>query len=1061
MKKILFLACAFISALIVNAEPICISVKVPDAWVKNGNVSIVEENYIEGDAFPMTYVGDNWYQYTFSEDIQTATIRFYNIDIYGYSQGYSETIEVSASVCYDLSSMERDAQGGLKCQMAECPQIEYETYTIRFNPFVFNTGLSISLFVWTGGNDLYSTPLSKMLIRGEVMKLNTDDNWLTYSFEAPKGISYRIGICIDDSYLFSDNSYTGSTCFTVVNNKLQSTSYRSLTPDASNSYVVNVPAAGTFGQTLLQVLGDKTWTDVAALTVTGMMNEEDMNYWYRLKNLQHLDLSGTNITHIGGCSGLKRLLKVTLPKTCTRVDKDAFTSCYMLHSINLDNIDTIENNAFQYCNRLSALSLPRVIAVGDYAFSQIDIDLYSFDPKSTSLDNVAMPMVQSIGTSAFEGNANLTSVTMPLAQSIGDNAFAYCYALTQVDLSNVTYLGRSTFYGYKYLHTVDDENSYKSNLKKVTLSDKLESIPDYCFDGCEKLTSITLPSALKEIGNYALPYLNEVQLPNSVTYVGSGNFLNTTSITIPASVATWKTFSDSWTDVYCHVVSPQNFYVFANSATVDMTLHVPYISVVAYRLHYDWYQFGKILPLEGEIDHITVRDNFTLILTEGISKKATMTNEVGGRLTVKADKALSLGHYVQNISTNYGNLGSMLVANSEMTADNVTIKLIPLSNNWNFFSLPFDVNMSDITITTEWTGTAGTSQWVIREYSGANRASGNGETWQNVPADGVLHANTGYILYWVVEEEEYNKNLTYYFNMPSKKNEKMQAIFTRDDVQVPLASYPAEFPQNSNWNLIGNPYPSAFDIKYLDYEAPITTWNGYGYVPYSPLDDEHTLLPSEAFFVQAPQGINSITFRKEGRTFSVSEPNYYHAPVRRHKADINVRKIYDFTLSNEDYTDRVRLVLNEKASADYELTRDASKMLSSNPSISQLYVNDNGIRYAINERPEGNGVYHLGVVVGKSGSYTLHLNVPVGENRRIILTDTQIGTVTDLSTADYTFSADAGTFDNRFILSFKVQMPTGQDEILPLTNPYKTIENGQLIITTPQGKKYTVGGMAL
>ena len=136
-------------------------------------------------------------------------------------------------------------------------------------------------------------------------------------------------------------------------------------------------------------------------------------------------------------------------------------------------------------------------------------------------------------------------------------------------------------------------------------------------------------------------------------------------------------------------------------------------------------------------------------------------------------------------------------------------------------------------------------------------------------------------------------------------------------------------------------------------------------------------------------------------------------------------------------------------------------MMSSDNTVPQLYVSDNGLHYAIDERPDTNNGYVLGAFFGKAGEYTLRLSAPATEDRRIILTDTETLISTDLKENEYTFTTEAGSFSNRFTISFVPQIFTGMDELNSLNAPKKTLENGRLIITTPQGKKYTVGGTEL
>ncbi len=1005
------------------------------------------------------------------------------------------------------------------CALFTCTSVQAEvlsqvTYTVRLNPNSVDWETAYA-YVWTGSTDAYDAYEkyaygysygTEPVIWGQQAHID-EEGWFSVSFQIEENTPYHVGWMENTTnYSYPNNNYlltnqTGSICTEFNSNgNLQATTCKSLLPDETNTYTVHVATAGTFGQVLVQALGTKTWTDVLALTVTGTLNEADMQYLGRMTNLQILDLSGTNITSIGGCKDMSKLSKVTLPTTCIQVNDNAFYGCKRLRSINLDNIESIGNFAFNNCLNLTSLTMPKVLSVGNYAFAMNDdYYFYSSSSSTSTLETVSMPLVQTIGNYAFSSNPNLASITMPLVTSIGQYAFYNCYALTQVDLSNVTGLGQGAFYMYQTSQYVNGQDvTVGGNLQSVTLSDELEVIPKNCFYGCDKLTSITFPAALKEIGEQAIPYLTNVQLPAGVTTVGNGNFTNATSITIPASVTSWASFSSSWKDVYCYVVAPLTFSVFNTSEAAGMTLHVPSISLAAYKLHDNWYQFGQILPIDGNISELNINSDLLLSTTDGIASKANLTINDGAALTMSASKALALGNYVQEIgsmpkqysygyyydtndneyyySYTYIPYTGILLANSPMTADAVSVKLVPYSNQWNFFSLPFDVNMADITIGTEGTGTVGTSQWVIREYSGANRASGNGETWNNVPANGVLQAHKGYILYWVVEGSGSYKNnstsssatLLYYFNMPAVNNSHLQDIFATNDVAVPLTEYSAEFPQNRSWNLVGNPYPCSFDIQQMDFEAPITTWNGSGYTAYSPLDDDYTLRPAEGFFLQAPQGTTAITFHKEGRSAvnyqEVSQEDdkddyYYYAP-RRAKANNATRKVFNFTLSNAYYSDRARLVLNENASADYELTRDAAKMLSTDKTIPQLYITDNGIHYAINERPEQSN-YVLGAYFGAAGEYTLHVNMPQTEDRRIILVDNETLNSTDLSNEDYTFTTEAGTFNSRFSVSFIKRIPTGLEETQDLITPMKTIENGQLIITSPQGKKYTVGGIEL
>lgn len=1040
-----------ISAIYIGerSEAITIQVEVP-ASITNPYIYAWDANYNnfagEWPGSPMQALGNRVYSYTFNPGVLAVNVIFN--DYYNTNYQTDDITNITSSTCFKLSN-------NFTCTQVDCSEIgqpiAMDSVVIRFNPYSVEWD-NAYLYVWSDYYN-YSSSNSTKWVQAQKMQM-AEDGWWTSSFAVERGTQFYVGFNYQSNsnpYYYNSNiTYSASTCFEYENG-LNTVAYRKLTPDESNSFTIHVATAGTFGQVMVQMMGEFAWSDVLALTVTGSLNETDITYFSRMTNLQQLDLSGTNLVSIGECRDLCKLTNIVLPETCLAINENAFYGCKRLKTINLEHVQTIGNYAFYQC----------------------------------SLINANMTNVESIGNNAFYENTQLTSLSMPLASSIGKYAFYNCYALEQVDMPNVTSLGTYTF---------GMNNSSYSLLSQVTFSNELTEIPNNCFSGCSVLTSLILPDALTTIGNNALPYVSNVLLPANVISVGSGNFTNATSINIPANVTTWKSYSSSWADVYCSVVVPPVFSVFDVSSVASATLHVNGISLAAYKLHDIWYKFGRIISMDGDMENIAITGDFMLLTTDGIAENANLSIDDGGALTMSAADTLKLGNYVQQIASlpqksvyegfSYDDNGSymeiysyylqytgILAANSPISADSVLIQLVPKANQWNFFSLPFDVNMSDITIGTEGTGTIGTSQWVIREYSGANRASGNGATWNNVPANGVLQAHKGYILYWVVDGSSTYKNnstsssatLLYYFNMPAVDNANKHDIFAIGDVNVPLKEYIAEFPQNGSWNLVGNPYPCAFDIQQMDFEAPITVWNGSGYTAYSLEDDHYTLRPAEAFFVQAPEGTDHITFHKEGRLASIMTVQgmpQYHAPKRLRTIN-SARKVFNFTLSDDNYSDRARLVLNEEASADYELTRDAAKMLSTDKSVPQLYISDNGVRYAINERSATNGVYYMSAFFGKNGQYSIKVQSDEVQSTSIILTDTQNGVATDLTENDYTFTTDAGTYENRFEIYFAPKMPTGVDNVQGGNAPCtKVLRDNQLIIIK-NGNKYNVQGQII
>ena len=774
------------------------------------------------------------------------------------------------------------------------------------------------------------------------------------------------------------------------------------------SYTVTVNTAGTLANQLLAVV--EQWTDVDELTIIGHLNSEDMKIFSRMTQLRKLDLSQTDITSIGGCASLSKLEIVLLPSTVTVVEDAAFSSCTKLKSIDLTNVQSIGSSAFSGTG-ITSLSLNKVKEIGSAAFA------------NTRLSTVSLPNVTTIGSSSFSQCNQLSSISMPKVTAIGSRAFYRCYQLKSVDLHSVVNLGSEVFdMGYSY----DEEYG----LVSVILSDDLEEIPYHCFYGCYSLHELNFPKSLKTIANDAIPYMSsDVIIPEGVTYIGGGNFFNSSSITIPSTVLSVGSSNhnssrlggSSLKDVYCYIVNPLQSPCFEDSYMGQATLHVPAFSVAAYKLDDNWYKFGSIVAMEGTIDKLNISTDFTIVDYTGLADKVDLTMTNGAHLTVSAGSAFNLGTFTQSQSAsansgeyyydNWGNLVyyggcSTLITSNEMKADDINLRLQVQTNRWNFISLPFDVNVSDIEYPE---GTL----WVIRKYSGADRAALTGNTWQNMTNGMMLQAGEGYILHCANESTS-----TVEFVFHPVNNAKKNNIFAYQDVVRPLNTYASEHAHNRSWNLVGNPYPSFFDTRSIEHNGVITvyqssydSWSGsYGsYTAYSLLDDDYVLRPNEAFFVQCPIDATSMTFKVEGRTHEYNNNNgngTTRAP-RRVSASNSNRHVYNFTLTNGEFTDKTRLVINPDAKMDYEISCDASKFMSDNSSVPQLYVFDNGIRYAIDERPLGDGIISLGARFGQTGDYTIQLKNNPAEDVSIMLADAETGKQVNLAEEAYTFAAQA------------------------------------------------------
>lgn len=807
-------------------------------------------------------------------------------------------------------------------------------------------------------------------------------------------------------------------------------------------------AAGDLGHVVIVEAG--YLPEVNKLIIEGELNADDWSKMKDMTNLTEIDLSGALIDEIpdGAFSGRWALDKVVLPSTLRTIGSRAFYET-RLTSIDIPKgVTSIKDHAFYHSKNLEKADLPDSLTyIGEGAFQEC-----------FSLQTVKFPAgVKVIPNFAFDGcwaldNMELTnSIT-----SIGEYAFRSC-GLHEVNIpSSISEISRNTF-------------SSCGNLTKLTLNEGLVTISEWAFNNTP-IDTLICPSSLRKIENNAFDNCNQlgqIEFNEGLIGIGSEAFRYCNSlkeIVLPSSLETCRggAFYDcnNILTVEARSVMPPNTGGDCPLTGTDLTkavLYVPVWSVAEYKLATGWNQFytfhtSDFMPQYVKVNkdfYFTLRDELDPDYRPDIELTYTsnqITDSQGnsdyqhGNLTISGRSKLAVNNfsmvlspyfkYTKDSNGYYGNTyltPTCLIVKGEMRAENVTINLWNATERWQFVSFPFDVKVSDIVPVDS------TTSWVIRGHSGAERAAGNtAAVWQNLSADDVLQAGKGYIMQCYKPNDGNNYYEAAQFTVrPLTTTVNRQQIFNADNRTVALEEHLAEFEHNRSWNLIGNPYPSYFDTRFLDFGAPFMVWNSnnQNYEAYSPVDDSYILAPAEAFFVQRPVDQESITFLKDGRqtdryarTLVEEEPA--SAPQRIRAAyDSNThaaaqRTVFNITLAKDgQQADRTRVVINEAATMQYDLSRDAAKFTGTEPAVSQIFTINGATRYAINERPLNNGQALLGLHFGTDGTYTIGLsNQPDGQ---VTLEDRLTGTKLQLNgTAGYSFTAKAGDSTDRFVLHF-------------------------------------------
>ncbi len=737
---------------------------------------------------------------------------------------------------------------------------------------------------------------------------------------------------------------------------------------------VNVATAGDLGNQLLNKV--EYLECINELTITGTLNSSD---YYQIQsctpNLIKIDMSGVKMTSLPDdfFKNRVKLREIILPNTLTSVGANAMYYCSKLKSIEIpEGVTSIGNNAFYNCDSLEYAQLPQSLkSIGSSAFS------YSEKLKSIEIPD----SVTSLGSSAFSSCTGLeTAVLGDGIKTISSSVFNYCLKLSSVKMP-------------KYLTTIGD----------------------YAFLDCSKLKSIELPYSLASIGHQAFrncTSLKEVTLPAKLQ-TQYRSFYGCTGIKKMTSLAS---VPPTCTD---------NYNIMYGVDKTGVELFVPAWAINEYKLAKGWNEFATITGIDAE-ENIVIYSGKLLTIEDGRcpSHEPNVTIYGGGSMEVGESNTLTINNYQQVHGLTCNNttqtlLASRMISNSpSVTADTVKLSLnITYNyNRWAFISLPFDCYVKDITTNND-------VRFAIRRYDGENRAAVTGETsWKDMTSGMMLNAGEGYIL-------QMESNSTIHFLAADNANKNK--LFTNSEISRTLNEYDSEYAHNRSWNFIGNPYGSYYDIRFLNYDSPLTVYNGNGYTAYSPLDDTYILKPMEGFFVQKPSGVDVIVFNPDGRQLSTEIRDLTETVSMSMSG--STRKLFDLTLTDAEGTsDNTRVVLNQEMTMDYDVSRDASKFMSDNTSAAQLYTHHNSVRYAINERPMSDGNVNIGFYAGKDGEYTISLSRATSD-KAVYLIDNKTNTNVRLDIVDnYTFTAKAGNDEARFVLSFTA--PSGIESVESIDN---------------------------
>lgn len=642
-----------------------------------------------------------------------------------------------------------------------------------------------------------------------------------------------------------------------------------------------------------------------------------------------------------------------------------------LHHLDLSDVDIVANpyeyyegcctedsvlgaNAFKGVQHLVSIKIPKSIKrIGDYAFNSCSVRDVIFQEKQNT----------EIGPNAFD-SSDVTNINLPIGSKLRERCFSGC-----------------------------------NKIQNIILPEGLEIIPNSCFFQ-SSITSVSIPSSVKIIKNYAFFQcsLDSVSLPG-LTYIGSYAFSsnrNLKELRVPSTLEKIEdgAFSDCKLEkVYAYTVLPISISQGTFDNFSNISLYVPTQSVDNYYLNTQWSQFKEIHEFNEPYKYFYLDKEFTLedkrfdgtpdidIKEDGGLKVNGKDNQEAGDVTIKGDG-------------DKGNSGT-LITDGNLNAKKMRFDISVSDNKWYFFSFPFDIKLSD-------TKAPGEYKWKM--YDGSIRADQGSGGWVNLPDNEEwLKQGKGYIF-------QTNKAGTLTLKVTKEKFGQLDA----NNIMKELDVFPSGNNFDASWNFIGNPQTSYYNVNDLGYEAPITVWNGNSYEAVRPGDDDYTLHPFQAFFVQKPTASSTIEFKAEDRlTKTGSEIRAQETKARRlARGFVPSRMIINLNVSDGSLSDKTRVVFNDKKSRNYEMDCDAAKFMTLTQAPQLYSVEGKGTKFAINERPMGS--VQLGFTAKKSGTFTISA---VRMDQPMLLKDNVAGITIDLTNGDYEFTSEAGTFNKRFLLT--------------------------------------------
>ncbi|MCF8367177.1 MAG: T9SS type A sorting domain-containing protein, partial [Bacteroidales bacterium] len=194
-------------------------------------------------------------------------------------------------------------------------------------------------------------------------------------------------------------------------------------------------------------------------------------------------------------------------------------------------------------------------------------------------------------------------------------------------------------------------------------------------------------------------------------------------------------------------------------------------------------------------------------------------------------------------------------------------------------------------------------------------------------------------------------------------------------------------------------------------------------------------------------------------TFSINNNMRAHNSGGKNNPENKMQNGLVLAASNDYYEDKLWLVFENNTSENFEMERDAWKLLSNTPGISQLWSKSPDGNLSIDVRPE-TGIVQLGFANDQAGVYRIGIQ-EIADIPEAYLEDTKTGIFHNLQNGDYEFTWYPETDpETRFKLHLNAvgieETPISESDILIYAANgqifIKGAENGKVIVSDMMGR---------